>query len=335
VKPFTGVEADVPSDASAMFIDHGSRKAVLIAEGINPFFSDLDTYHMMSSVIDEGVRRIISSGGALGRIAGLDNFCWPDPVVSASNPDGAYKMAQLVRANQALYDTTTAFDVPCISGKDSMKNDSVRGGRKISIPPTVLFSTIGILDDTNHIVTLSFKDPGDAIYVVGVTRNELGATEFARLMAERSGAPHAIGGQVPTVNTELAGRLYRAMYVATSSSILQSSHTPTVGGLAVAFVLCCMGGNLGADIHLSQLPVECVRNDDAAMFAESNSRFVVSCSEADIARLEQSFDGLPLARIGTVVEEQRLCIHGLRGRKLVDARIHRLRASYQETLDGL
>lgn len=52
-------------------------------------------------------------------------------------------MAQLVRANQALFDVTTAYGVPCVSGKDSMKNDSVRGGRRISIPPTVLFSVIG------------------------------------------------------------------------------------------------------------------------------------------------------------------------------------------------
>jgi phosphoribosylformylglycinamidine (FGAM) synthase-like enzyme len=61
-------------------------------------------------------------------------------VQSEKTPDGAYKMAQLVRANQALYDVCVAYGVPLISGKDSMKNDSVRGGRKISIPPTLLVS---------------------------------------------------------------------------------------------------------------------------------------------------------------------------------------------------
>ena len=162
VKPFVGVHSDVPSDATVMRVEHGCREGIILAEGINPFYSDLDTYHMMASVIDEAVRRVISVGGRLGQIAGLDNFCWPDPVLSEKTPDGPYKMAQLVRANKALYDVTTAFQVPAISGKDSMKNDSVRGGRKISIPPTVLFSTIGKIDDVRRAVTMYFKNAGDS-----------------------------------------------------------------------------------------------------------------------------------------------------------------------------
>lgn len=89
---------------------------------------------MAASEIDLGIRRVIAVGGKLDRLACLDNFCWPDPVRSEKTPDGEYKLAQLVRANQALADYTKAFLVPCISGKDSMKNDSTRGGRKISIP---------------------------------------------------------------------------------------------------------------------------------------------------------------------------------------------------------
>ncbi|HOC19711.1 MAG TPA: hypothetical protein PKK95_15690, partial [Vicinamibacterales bacterium] len=64
---------------------------------------------------NEAVRRIISAGGTLSHIAGLDNFCWPDPVRSSITPDGEYKLAQLVRANKALHDVTTAFEVPCVS----------------------------------------------------------------------------------------------------------------------------------------------------------------------------------------------------------------------------
>ena len=109
----------------------------------------------MASSIDLAVRRIIAVGGKLGHIAGLDNFCWPDPVQSEKTPDGEYKLAQLVRANQALYDFTKLYKVPCISGKDSMKNDSTRGGRKISIPPSVLFSAISRMDDITKAVTLA------------------------------------------------------------------------------------------------------------------------------------------------------------------------------------
>jgi phosphoribosylformylglycinamidine synthase subunit PurSL len=335
VKPFVGVQSDVPSDATVMLAEHGCFEGIVLAEGINPFFSDLDTYHMMASVIDEAVRRVISVGGRLGHIAGLDNFCWPDPVLSEKTPDGLYKMAQLVRANKALYDVTTAYKVPAISGKDSMKNDSVRGGRKISIPPTVLFSTIGKIDDVRRSVTMYFKNPGDAIYVVGITKAELGGSEFFRLLAKEQGTPASYGGQVPKLNTDGALAVYRAMEAAHSQGILRSSHTPTLGGLALALALPAFGGGLGAEVDLSPLICDGPLDDDARLFSESNSRFVVSCSPEHASSLEALFRNVPCARIGTVLAEKSLTIKGRGGRKIVDVDIDALRRAYKKTLYGV
>lgn len=335
VKPFVGINSDVPSDATVTLIEHGCREGIVLAEGINPFYSDLDTYHMMASVIDEAVRRVISVGASPDRIAGLDNFCWPDPVQSEKTPDGQYKMAQLVRANKALFDVTTAYRVPAISGKDSMKNDSVRGGRKISIPPTVLFSTIGRMDDVGHAVTMYFKNPGDSIYVVGLTGNELGGSEYSRLLAQRQGTPSAYGGEVPKLDTARALATYHAMHAAISAGLIQSSHTPTLGGLAVAFALPAIGGNLGAEIDLSSLACDRSLDDDARLFSESNSRFVVTCAPRDEAALEARFAGLPLSRVGKVSPEKRLSITGEGGRKIVDVDIDSLRRAFKETLYGV
>ena len=127
VKPYVGKNSDVPSDATVIRVNYESNRGAVLAEGINPWYSDLDTYSMTTSVIDEAVRKIISVGGNLDRIAILDNFCWPDPVLSKKTPDGEYKMAQLVRSCQALFDLTTLYKTPAISGKDSCKNDSTRG----------------------------------------------------------------------------------------------------------------------------------------------------------------------------------------------------------------
>ena len=334
VKPFVGVHSDVPSDATVTRIAYDSNAGLILAEGINPFFSDLDTYTMMASVIDEAVRRVISAGGQLGRIAGLDNFCWPDPVLSEKTPDGPYKLAQLVRANQALYDVCTAYGVPPISGKDSMKNDSVRGGRKISIPPTVLFSTIAKLDDVRRAVTMPFKQSGDAIYVIGLTRNELGASEFHRWLAAGQGTPHAYGGQAPGLDTALALALYRAMGAATQAGLLHSSHTPTLGGLAVAFALAALGGDLGADLRLDAVPGADDPGDDALLFAESNSRFVVTCAPDQTAALEAIFRGLPCARVGAVTTARTLRISS-GDRLLVDAELDILRKAFKKTLDGI
>ncbi len=335
IKAFVGVNSDVPSDATIMRVEHGTKEGIILAEGINPFYSDIDTYHMMASVIDEAVRRVISVGGSLGEIAGLDNFCWPDPVQSAKTPDGHYKMAQLVRANKALYDTTTAFKVPAISGKDSMKNDSVRGGRKISIPPTVLFSTIARMDDIGRAVTMYFKRPGDLVYVAGATRNELGASEYHRLLAREQGSPMSCGGEVPKVRVTEAVATYRAMAVATGLALLRSSHTPSLGGLAVGLALACIGGDLGAEIDLSALPCAEELDDDASLFSESNSRFIVTCAPEHSAELEKVFSGATVARVGRVDSTRRLRVTGHEGRIVLDSDVEPLRKAFKATLYGI
>src|SRR6056297_2191780 len=145
-------------------------------------YSDIDTYHMMACAIDEGLRNYVATGGNIEHVAGLDNFCWCDPVLSERTPDGPFKAAQLVRANKALYDYCVALGVPLISGKDSMKNDYHIEGEKISIPPTVLFSVIGKVDDVRCCTTMDVKKPNDKVYLLGVTRAELGGSELFNIL---------------------------------------------------------------------------------------------------------------------------------------------------------
>jgi phosphoribosylformylglycinamidine synthase len=244
-------------------------------------------------------------------------------------------MAQLVRANKALYDVTTAYKVPPISGKDSMKNDSTRGGRKISIPPTVLFSTIGKIDDIWRAVTMYYKKPGDAIYVIGVTKNELGASEFFRMLARDGGNPASYGGRAPSLDIPSALALYRAMNAATDREILHSSHTPTLGGLAAAFALAAIGGDLGSDIDLTLLDCDGNLSDDEKLFSESNSRFVVTCDQRNAPVLEEIFRGLSAVRVGEVAEERRLRVTGDGGRELINVEIDALRRAFMGTLYGV
>ncbi|NLB60539.1 MAG: hypothetical protein GX806_05680 [Lentisphaerae bacterium] len=335
VRPYVGVSNDIPSDASVLRLSYTSPEGIILAEGINPFYADLDTYWMMAAVIDEAVRRIISVGGQLGTIAGLDNFCWPDPVESEKTPDGRYKLAQLVRANRAIYDVTTAYLVPCISGKDSCKNDSTRGGRKISIPPTVLFSTLAPMADVRLAITMDLKQPGDSIYIIGLTHSELGASAYHRMLAEEQNTPQNYGGQVPRLDTELALKIYAAMYQAIQQGLLQSSHTPTQGGLAVAAALSALGGGLGAQIDLDKIPATEALSLDARLFSESNSRFIVSVSQPKRAAFEALFKDLPCAAVGSVTAATRLIITGGNGRELINSDLAALRQAFQETLHGL
>nr|MDQ3831122.1 AIR synthase-related protein [Candidatus Tectomicrobia bacterium] len=197
VKPFVGLQNDGPSDAAVLRPLLGSDLGLVVANGICPRYGDIDTYHMVACAIDEAVRNVIAVGGRIGRIAGLDNFCWPDPIPSPTNPDAEYKLAQLVRANQALYEYCLAYDLPCISGKDSMKNDYRVSDTKISIPPTLLFSVLGVIEDVTSVVTMDAKRPGDVVYVLGETRAELGGSEYYALRGH-------LGSSVPRVDAARA-----------------------------------------------------------------------------------------------------------------------------------
>jgi len=219
IKPFVGVNCDVSGDATVFMAEPLSKEGIILSTGIAPSYADIDTYHMMASIIDITIRRIIAVGGSLGHIAGLDNFCWPDPVESDKTPDGQQKLAQLVRANKALYDYCKAFSVPCISGKDSMKNDSTRGGRKISIPPTVLFSALSRMDDISKAVTLDCKKAGDLVYIAGISSSELGGSQYALLKG-------ALGNKVPKVDAQSAISLYKAVSAATAQELCHSIHSP-------------------------------------------------------------------------------------------------------------
>ncbi|VGO20630.1 AIR synthase-related protein [Pontiella sulfatireligans] len=326
VKPYVGVNSDVPSDATVMRVEYNNDRGAVLAEGINPWYSDIDTYDMTTSVIDEAVRRVIAVGGDMNRIAILDNYCWPDPVESDKTPDGAYKMAQLVRSNKALYDLTTAYKTPAVSGKDSCKNDSSRGGKKISIPPTLLVSSIGQIDDVKKAVTMPLKDAGDVIYVIGETKDELGASAYYRLLAEEQGVPMNYGGTVPAVDADKALKIYAAMNKATDAGLLKSATTPSKGGLAVSLALTTIGGQLGADVDLSGLGVD----SSTALFSESNSRFVVSVAPEKAAELEALFAGLPIAKVGTVTADKTLKIAGA-----VEANLDALVQPFKSTLHGV
>ncbi len=195
-----GAANDGPGDAAVIRPLLDSFEGIVVAHGICPRYSDIDTYDMAACAIDEGVRNAVAVGASLDHLAGLDNFCWCDPVQSEKTPDGEYKLAQLVRANQALYDCTLVYGVPCISGKDSMKNDYLIGDVKISIPPTLLFSTIGKIEDVRKAVTMDAKRPGDLVYVLGETYPELGGSEWYALH-------NAVGNSVPKVNAPGPGPL--------------------------------------------------------------------------------------------------------------------------------
>jgi phosphoribosylformylglycinamidine synthase len=328
VKPFVGLWNDGPSDAAVVRPLLDRFAGVVTANGICPRYSDVDTYWMAAAAVDEAVRNALAVGATLEHLAGLDNFCWCDPVQSERTPDGEYKLAQLVRANEALYDLTVAYGVPLVSGKDSMKNDYHVGETKISIPPTLLFSVIGRVEDVRRCVTMDAKRAGDAVYALGITRPELGASEY---WAARG----FTGNEVPRVRVDESLLLYRALEEAIRRGLVASCHDCSDGGLAVALAETSFAGGLGIAADLGRAPSEGVTRDDELLFSESQSRFVVTVRPEHADAFESLFRGRPAVRVGEVTAEPVLALRGLGDREVVRAPLETLKRAWQAPLAGI
>ena len=260
-KPFVGRCQDGPSDGAVLQPRPDSLRAITVTHGICPWYSTWDTWHMAMCAVDEAVRGHVACGGDPDRMAALDNFCWPDPIAGPDNPDGAHKLAQLVRAARGLRAACLAYRLPLISGKDSMKNDAVVDGRRISVLPTLLVSVLGIIEDLRRSVSSDFKQPGDRIFIVGADRGEVGGSAYARLLGGTGGAGTGAATGVrqqgcPTVDAPAAMARYRLLHAAMRAGIVASAHDLSDGGLAVALAESAIGGRLGARLDLARVPVD-------------------------------------------------------------------------------
>jgi len=322
VKPLVGKENSGPSDGGVVRPELGSQEGIVVSHGICPKFSDFDTYHMVACAIDEAIRNNIATGGTLGRMALLDNFCWSDPVFSEKNQDGPYKLAQLVRANMALYDYTTLFGTPCISGKDSMKNDYMFKDIKISVPRTVLISAISVIKDVKNVVTMDFKAAGNLIIVIGKTYAELGGSEYF--------AASGIHGNIPPkVRGQTAKKTFKRLEKAIRTGIIKSCHDISDGGIGCSLAESSFAGGFGVDVNLSYIPAIGIFRDDFLLFSESPSRFIVTIQEENLKRFRGIFSTIPFGIIGKTRKDEGFTVRGIHGNTIIDTRIDLLNKAWQ------
>lgn len=313
IKPLVGVGRNVPADAVVLRPVLNSSRGLAFAQALLPFYSRIDAWHSVTCTVDEALRRVVAVGGDPEQVGGIDNFCWPNiQYHPQQNPDGRFKAAQLVRACQALQHICLAYGVPLLSGKDSMYVDGHLAGsfgetHKVSALETLQFATSTIVHDTDTCMTPDPKLPGHLVYVLGETRNELGASEYY----DRLGY---VGLQVPQVHDPVASlTLYRRLADAIRKGLTASVHGIYRGGLAVHAALVAVAGGLGLTLNLSQLPVPDQHKSnqmrtDHLLFSESTGRFLVTVPPDQQAAFEALMAGLPAARVGEVVADPVLII---------------------------
>lgn len=331
VKFLVGRDRDVPNDAAVLRPVLESRRGLAISQALNPSTSTIDTYHMIASTIDEAVRRLLAVGAKLEEIGGVDNFCWPniqfDPDL---NPDGKYKAAQLVRANQALRDVCLVYGIPLLSGKDSMYVDGHLPGsfgerHKVSGLPAMQFTATGIVPDVERCLTMEAKAPGDIVYVLGDTFDELGGSEYYAFLGY-------VGLNVPKLRHREVLPVYSALEGAVASGLVASCRGIYRGGLAVHAAMAAFGGRLGMALDLAAVPREQGMRDDGILFSESCGRFIVTVAPGLRRDFEALFKGLPCAEVGQVTAEPHLIIRGVGGKVLVEEPVLALRESWVRPL---
>lgn len=323
IKPLVGIENDGPSDACVTLPVLGSKKGVVIANGINPLFGDIDPYHMAASAIDEAIRNVISVGGRFDRVALLDNFSW-------GNPDKPDRLGGLVRAAQACYDIALAYGTPFISGKDSLYNEyhDTSTGDQLAIPGTLLISAISVIDDVDKAITMDAKSPGNLIYVIGKTYDEIGGSHYTAIH-------NFVGNSVPIVRPETGKRIIQSLNHAIDQRLIRSCHDCSEGGIGVACAEMAFAGGFGMDLDLSNVPRSNQTNaDELILFSESNSRFIAEISPQNQKEFEHALIGVPFNVIGQVTEGKEFIINGMTtGEKIVDTTIDQLKASWQGTFN--
>lgn len=285
VKPLTGARNDGPSDACVLKpIGTKGMRGVVLSNGINPELGKRDPYAMALSAVDEAIRNAVVVGADPDRIALLDNFCWGDP----NRPE---TLGALVEAARGCYDAALHFGTPFISGKDSLNNEYLGpDGQRHAIPPTLIISAIGVIEDITKAVTMDLKEAGSVIYLVGEIQN--------------------LKSRIQNPN------LYRALHRAMLAGLIRSCHDLSEGGLAVAAAEMCIGGRLGLSITTG-----------ADVFAETNGCLLAEVRPVDCSTFESLMGDLPHQRLGLVTAARRLNIT-TRSQTLLSIRLKELVAAF-------
>jgi len=308
VKPLLGPGAG-PADGTVIRGVLGRDRGIVLGVGLRHRLGLLDPYQMAAGGIVEAMANVIAAGADPARIALLDNFCWGDCRREES-------LGTLVEACRACHDMAVAFAAPFVSGKDSLNNvfawtDAAGKHHERSIPPTLLATAMGQVENVLRTVTPDLKQSGNRLAILGLSRGELAGSQL-----ELVGRVH--GGRVPQVDTTACRGVFAAVAAAQRAGLVAACHDCSDGGLLAAVAEMAIAGGSAARITLADVPMQCggsAGNDSALQrdlmiaFTETPGRFVCEVPAALADRFADHMsktDCVPWAWIGTVVAGDRL-----------------------------
>jgi phosphoribosylformylglycinamidine synthase subunit PurL len=268
------------ADAAVVRVKGTDKGLALTVDG-NSRYCYLDPYVGGALAVAEAARNLACVGARPIGLTDCLNF---------GSPETPAVMWQFARVIQGMRDACIALKVPIVSGNVSFYNET----DGIPIYPTPTIGMVGLLPKVERVITPWFKAAGDVVVLLGRTREELGGSEYLKVVH------NLVKGTPPWIDLKLEQAIQNCCIDAIERGILRSAHDISDGGLAVALAECCIGGAdkpLGVRIEMREM----IRGD-ALLFSESQSRIVVSLQEKDLVQLQEiaSGQGVALQVIGAV-----------------------------------
>jgi len=295
------------SDASVIRVK-GTKKGIAMTVNCNSRYCYLDPYLGAQITIAENARNIVCSGAKPLAVSDCLNF---------GNPEKPEIMWQFAEAVRGLSDACIAFDTPVVSGNVSLYNET----KGEAIYPTPSVAMVGLLEDVDLHCTQWFKNEGDIIVLIGKNRNDIGGSEYLKLVHGQ------LGAAPPALDIELEKAVQKTCLDAIESGIVESAHDCSEGGLAVALAECCISGErpIGASIELDGDAIA----SDALLFAESQSRIILSVNKKHLDKLEDiaCHCHAPLEVIGEVGGDMLLID------ELINVDIEELKSSWNNAIE--
>jgi len=268
----------LPGADAAVLRIKGSRKALAMTLDGNALYTRLDPRTGARIAVAEACRNLACVGARPIGVTNCLNF---------GNPEKPEVMGQFEQAVAGLSEACRTFGIPVTGGNVSFYNDT----EGLSIHPTPVLGIVGIIEDVRKAVRPGFRAAGDAVVLVGESLGEIGGTEYLKTIhGLEAGAP-------PAIDLEQEKRNQEFVLDAIEAGLVRSAHDLSEGGLAVALAECAFhsGRMTGCEIELAG-----GLRDDGLLFGESQSRLLVTCRRADLARLLEmaAARGVPAGVIG-------------------------------------